>query len=316
MLGITTSPSLGFSAHGLHGTRPASNIGLYARVVQSEQKSKDSFKVFSAVINACYFLQIIVAAALTALGAANANNKAITAFGAINTVIAGFLTFLKGSGLPGRLKYFGSEWKKIREYIEQRERDFSRQGCTLNVHEVVNTIEQMYANTKREIEMNTPDSYNSVSNLRAGAANSGLGVIPEKTRVIDDSKIEGIMGKLKGLESTIGSFKSRIQEGVRDMDGLVHHIQDDEKRAESRMRDLGDDIKRGIEEQKPRFTREMSQTVDNAATEADQRVSQAENDLMAGVREARDRVEEVRSSLAAAETLGGCSRLEGELQKH
>ncbi|KAJ9130820.1 hypothetical protein NKR23_g12018 [Pleurostoma richardsiae] len=255
MLGITTSPSLGFSAHGLHGTRPASNIGLYARVVQSEQKSKNSFKVFSAVINACYFLQIIVAAALTALGAANANNKAITAFGAINTVIAGFLTFLKGSGLPGRLKYFGSEWKKIREYIEQRERDFSRQGCTLNVHEVVNTIEQMYANTKREIEMNTPDSYNS---------------------------IEGIMGKLKGLESTIGSFKSRIQEGVRDMDGLVHHIQDDEKRAESRMRDLGDEIKRGIEEQKPRFTREMSQTVDNAATEADQRVSQAENDLMAG----------------------------------
>lgn len=61
------------------------------------------------MINACYFLQIIVAAALTAMGAAGTSSQAITAFGAINTIIAGFLTFLKGSGLPGRLKYYGNE---------------------------------------------------------------------------------------------------------------------------------------------------------------------------------------------------------------
>jgi hypothetical protein len=82
MLGITAAPHLGFTDSPL---RPADNVGLYARVVRSEQTSKDNYRVFSAAINACYFLQIIVAAALTALGAANADNKAVTAFGAINT---------------------------------------------------------------------------------------------------------------------------------------------------------------------------------------------------------------------------------------
>ncbi|KAI5927559.1 hypothetical protein F4810DRAFT_269942 [Camillea tinctor] len=128
MLGITTSPYLGFTETGPRGTRPAANIGIYARVVHSEQKAKDSFKVFSIVINACYFLQIVVAASLTAMGAAGSASQGVTAFGAINTVIAGFLTFLKGSGLPGRLKYYGNEWKKIREFIEQRERDFTYLG--------------------------------------------------------------------------------------------------------------------------------------------------------------------------------------------
>lgn len=45
MLGITDAPRLGFAQNGPFGTRPASNIGIYARVVHSEQKSKDSFKV-------------------------------------------------------------------------------------------------------------------------------------------------------------------------------------------------------------------------------------------------------------------------------
>ncbi|KAI0481123.1 hypothetical protein GGR56DRAFT_688605 [Xylariaceae sp. FL0804] len=167
MLGITTAPHLGFSQSSPVGTRPAANIGLYARVVHSEQTAKDSFKVFSAVINACYFLQIVVAAALTAMGAANSGRGAITAFGAINTVIAGFLTFLKGSGLPGRLRYYGDEWKKIREFIEQRERDFMRgTEYPLSVYDVVETVEKMYQNTKQDIELNTPDTYTSVVGAR------------------------------------------------------------------------------------------------------------------------------------------------------
>lgn len=73
------------------------------------------------LISSCLGVQIIVAAALTALGAAHANSHAVTVFGAINTVIAGFLAYLKGSGQPMRYKYYAHEWSKIREYIEQRE---------------------------------------------------------------------------------------------------------------------------------------------------------------------------------------------------
>ncbi|KAK3308435.1 uncharacterized protein B0T15DRAFT_392805 [Chaetomium strumarium] len=190
MLGIATPPHLGFTESPF---RPAQN-----------QKAKDSYKVFSAVINACYFLQIIVAAALTALGAANANNKAITAFGAINTIIAGFLTYLKGSGYPARLKYYASEWKKVREFIEHRERDFSLEGCTLDVYEVVNAVREMYDDTKREIEMNTPDSYNSKTSMRFDG--------------VDTSKAEAIAGKLRGL---LGTQASSVAAGVETKAGGV-----------------------------------------------------------------------------------------------
>jgi hypothetical protein len=106
------------------------------------------------------------------MGAANSNHVGITAFGAINTVIAGILTYLKGSGLPNRIRYYEHEWKRVREYIEQRERDFSRQDCRLDVNEVVSTIEAMYEQVKVDIQSNTPDNYISVSDVRARAASS------------------------------------------------------------------------------------------------------------------------------------------------
>ncbi|KAK0649938.1 hypothetical protein B0T16DRAFT_410910 [Cercophora newfieldiana] len=224
MLGITVHPNLGFEESR---ARPADNIGLYARVVHSEQVAKDSYKVFSAVINACYGLQIILAAALTALGAANADNKAITAFGALNTVIAGFLTYLKGSGLPARLKYFGNEWKKVREYIEQRERDFSHEGCTLDVHEVVDTIRAMYNNTKREIEINTPDSYNSMTNMRAPAAGA------------DAPAVQDVAGKLKSLETTVQRLKAGVEKTETSVKGAVDTVREEGKHAVADIKSFG-----------------------------------------------------------------------------
>jgi hypothetical protein len=196
MLGITAAPHLGFTDSPL---RPADNVGLYARVVRSEQTSKDNYRVFSAAINACYFAQIIVAAGLTALGAANADNKAITAFGAINTVIAGFLSYLKGSGYPERFKHNAAEWKKVREYIEHRERDFSLEGCTLDVFEVVETIREMYDNTKHDIQ-----NYSSPKvNIR--------------TEGVDVAKAEAIAGKLRGLEDTFKKLRGHASAGAVDL---------------------------------------------------------------------------------------------------
>ncbi len=216
MLGITHDPSMALES------RAAENIGLYKRVVTLEQVSEDSYSVFNVLINACYFLQIIVAAALTALGAANANNKAITAFGAINTIIAGFLTYLKGSGLPGRLKYYGNEWKKIREYIEARERDLLHEGCTLDATEVVETIRRMYNNTKRDLEINTPDSYNSVAKA-AGEADTIGGIHMPKS--------EDVEKKLHSVLEVVKKIENRFEKEVEDVHGAAHHaVEDFEKK--------------------------------------------------------------------------------------
>ncbi|KAJ8108558.1 hypothetical protein ONZ43_g6388 [Nemania bipapillata] len=246
MLGIQTTPYLGFTLSGPLGTRPAANIGLYARVVHSEQKAKDSFKVFSVVINGCYFLQIVIAAALTALGAARASSGAVTAFGALNTVIAGFLTFLKGSGLPGRLKYYGNEWKKIREYIEQRERDFMRSGHDLNVYDVVETIEKMYNNLKADIELNTPDSYTSVTNQRRAGDEKD-----SKIGGIDMSKLETLATKLKGFEHG-GKLDSLTSSIMKKTDGVSKSIHEHGRQMEDEVEHLKEDVVRDVQNHESR----------------------------------------------------------------
>lgn len=245
MLGIQTTPYLGFTISSPIGTRPAPNIGLYARIVHSEQKAKDSFKVFSVVINACYFLQIVIAAALTALGAARASSGAVTAFGALNTVIAGFLTFLKGSGLPGRLKYYGNEWKKIREFIEQRERDFMRTGHNLNVYEVIETIEKMYNNLKADIELNTPDSYTSLTNQRRVGDNE------KDTNVggIDISKLESLATKLKGLDGLSAGLTKKADEAQKA-------IHEHEKQIGDEVENLKQSVVRDVQDHKARLDTE------------------------------------------------------------
>ncbi len=270
MVGIIFSEQLGFTEASPVGTRPAANIGIYARVVHSEQVAKDNFKVFSAVVNACYFLQIVVAAGLTAMSAGGAAQGAITTFGAINTVIAGFLTFLKGSGLPGRLKYYGNEWKKIREYIEQRERDFAREGCTLDVYEAVETIERMYLNTKQDIEMNTPDSYISIVNQRQLA--QGLEAKPGD---IDMSKIEGMANRIKGLDATVEKLASTIHKRTQDVADNIH---EHEKEIEKEVRGLEKAVARDIEDHKSRLeheARERQKQVARAAEAGKQELGQA-----------------------------------------
>ncbi|TRX97784.1 hypothetical protein FHL15_001539 [Xylaria flabelliformis] len=252
MLGIQTSPYLGFTITSHLGTRPAANIGLYARIIHSEQKAKDSFKVFSVVINGCYFLQIVIAAALTALGAARASSGAVTAFGALNTVIAGLLTFLKGSGLPGRLKYYGNEWKKIREFIEQRERDFMRSGHNLDVYEVVETIEKMYNNLKADIELNTPDSYTSVTNLRQVGDNKN-----EKIGGIDMSKLESLATKLKGFDD--GKLESLTSGITKRAEGVTKTIHQAEKGIHDEVQHLKEDIVQDVQSHKARLDREAKE---------------------------------------------------------
>lgn len=142
--------------------RSAPNVGIYTRVVRAEQASAHRYRLFSILINTCLSIQIVVAAALTAIGAASGPHSAVTAFGAINTIMAGILTYLKGSGLPDRLKHYQNEWRNIREYIEQRERELCLYGCDLDIQEEIQIIEHMYEGVKRELEATKSGGENRV----------------------------------------------------------------------------------------------------------------------------------------------------------
>lgn len=161
LTGIDTVPTLSSSGHA---SRVAPNLGIYPRVVQAERSSGRGYRFFNIAVNGCLGAQIIVAAALTALGAANGSRTAVTAFGAINTIIAGLLTYLKGTGLPNRLKYVEDEFKAVREYIEQREREFCLADCPLNPQEEVQIIDEMYHSAKQDMDGNkSPGRSNSTA---------------------------------------------------------------------------------------------------------------------------------------------------------
>jgi hypothetical protein len=223
--------------------RAAPNLGIYNRVCHREAQAKRGYKFATFFINGCLGVQIIVAAALTAMGAANSNHVGITAFGAINTVIAGILTYLKGSGLPNRIRYYEHEWKRVREYIEQRERDFSRQDCGLDVNEIVRTIEAMYEQVKADIQSNTPDNYISVSDVRARAtasltlpahnvnASTGRNKFEELElkyghKVTDflESLAHKEEERLKKLEENLQTSKARALQGGREQ--WEHSLED------------------------------------------------------------------------------------------
>lgn len=149
LTGIDSVPAL---TQGGHLLRSAPNVGIYTRVIRSESLAKRGYTIFSWLINTCLGIQIVVAAAVTALGAASGPHSAITAFGAINTIMAAILTYLRGTGLPDSMKTYENKWKHIREYIEQREREFCLVGCDLDVQEEVFIVESMYQSLKAETE--------------------------------------------------------------------------------------------------------------------------------------------------------------------
>ncbi|TVY29680.1 hypothetical protein LHYA1_G000920, partial [Lachnellula hyalina] len=250
LVGIISHPSMGPNSKHPAGNRPAPNLGIYARVVHNEMTAKTGYKRMSVLINGCLGLQIIVAASLVALGASNSSHSTVTAFGAINTVIAGILTFLKGSGLPNRMKYYQNEWKKIREYIEQRERDFSRPNCGLDPYSVVATVEAMYEEVKLDTEANTPERFAGVGKQRSAGTMKPIGMLENaKVELMNSDKLKSLEASFahhrsaKDLEAGLGQRAHDVQEGFgnteKDLEaGIDRRLHDFEEELRSREKDI------------------------------------------------------------------------------
>ena len=136
--------------------RPASNEGIYKRTVNEEARVKLQYAISSYMVNTFFMLQIIVGAALTALGAAKGPPAAVTFLGAVNTIIAGLLTYLKGQGLPTRLEQYLHLLRTLREHIEAREREFLEPECSLDVDEEIDSVTKMYQEVRQSAQDNAP----------------------------------------------------------------------------------------------------------------------------------------------------------------
>jgi hypothetical protein len=164
--------------------------------------------------------------------------------GATNTIIAGFLTYLKGSGLPHRLKYYQHEWAKVREYIEQRERDFSFGVLTADhVQSEVVVVREMYELVKADIESNRPDRFvgTNPQHLRGGAAPSPASLPPLSLPF--RNLTEGAAAKqqkwthdIEAKQSDASAAMHHAQSSAHALFGQARGVKD---RLEHKLHDLG-----------------------------------------------------------------------------
>lgn len=141
--------------------RKARNVGIYNRVVIEEREAKLQYFFSALLINTCLLAQVVFASALTALGAGHGSHTQITALGAANTVIASVLTFTKGQGLPNRLRQYQCSLRKIREHIEQKEREFAQLDSKLDIDMEMRRITDMYEQVRQNDENNDPSTYHA-----------------------------------------------------------------------------------------------------------------------------------------------------------
>lgn len=213
---------------------------------RTRKDAASRYRLFNLLINACLTIQIVFSAALTAIGAARGPSNAVTAFGAINTIVAGIMTYLRGSGLPGKEKNIEKAWGQIREYIEQREREFCLESCMLNVEEEIHTIEQMYERAKHQME--------------AGSSNSGgakgfdnLTSLKQRGSLLSDAKgaahtgLDAVRGAISGHQE---HAEHHLRDELRNIGNRFRHTSDQVRdtgdqirNTSSQLRDTGDQIR-------------------------------------------------------------------------
>ncbi|KAI0965638.1 hypothetical protein F4678DRAFT_327918 [Xylaria arbuscula] len=140
-----------------------SAIGIYRNVVTTQTRLHIRHALLTAFLYLVYFAQIIIGAALTALGATAAKyERVITILGAFNTVLAGVLALIKGSGQPQKLGKDRIGYRRLQDWIEETEALLAVGVIGRNRKEVGLLVEsafKRYNAAKASEENNDPDFY-------------------------------------------------------------------------------------------------------------------------------------------------------------
>lgn len=156
---------------------------LYGRTVAQLSSQRRVYNLSASINNILLLSQVILGAALTALGASASSHILITVFGATNTIIAGLVAYLKSRGQPMRARMYRDDLERIVDEIENSEvmwrgisdgahgyDDIDTDDVT--VRSEVARLTRLYDRAIRLNGMNNPDMYMAGA---GGSDNSGGG---------------------------------------------------------------------------------------------------------------------------------------------
>lgn len=118
--------------------------------------------------NGLLFIQVLVAASLTVLGAFN-DRRARTAtifLGATNTVIAGLLTYFKSRNQPNRARQLRNDLVRVVDQLDDYEANSRAPNFTGDVNASIDEIRRAYRQARDDAEANYPDLWVKAGNLR------------------------------------------------------------------------------------------------------------------------------------------------------
>lgn len=98
-----------------HRAHPQS---LYVRAEARRRGQSCTYMFTATLVNTLLLAQVVLGASLTGLAASDSSRVLITVFGALNTVIAGVVAFLKSRGQPMRARMFRDDLARVVDEIE------------------------------------------------------------------------------------------------------------------------------------------------------------------------------------------------------
>jgi hypothetical protein len=156
----------------LFTTSSPANDGYYVSAIQQEWKAFIGYQLSNAWITSIYVLQIFIAATITALAAYEGHRVTLTVLGALNTVLAAMVAYIKGMGLPNRLRKSRDQFQHVKEYADYKERQFvwfakfhGHAGpedpslATLDPWVEAEQVRKLYEAAQQDEQANYPDIY-------------------------------------------------------------------------------------------------------------------------------------------------------------
>ncbi len=110
-------------SNGPAGAPKSSNFKrtLYGRAIHMRDAQNTTYMITAALSNTLLLTQVVLGAALTALGASESSHILITVFGALNTIIAGLVAYLKSRGQPMRARMYRDDLDRVVDEMENSE---------------------------------------------------------------------------------------------------------------------------------------------------------------------------------------------------
>lgn len=152
--------------------KPPPPKSLYGRALRQLSAQRFTYYATASLSNTLLLTQVVLGAALTGLGASESSHILITVFGALNTIIAGVVAYLKSRGQPMRARMYRDDLERVVDEIENSEimwlgisrgvhgyDEIDTDEHRVTVRSEVARLTRLFDRAVRNNSLNNPDMY-------------------------------------------------------------------------------------------------------------------------------------------------------------